>query len=73
MFQSNEFRICDVHRLLDYDCENRVCFYCGMCDAWICMEDSNRWDRRIRAALKRKLEPGYGGLPNYEEIIKEQQ
>lgn len=67
-----QFRICDVHRLLDYDCEPRNCGYCGMCDAWICQEDLNRWDRRLRAAFKRKLEPEYRGLPDYVEIQNQQ-
>lgn len=69
MIQSKQFKICDVHRLLDYDCESRYCSYCVMCDAWICDEDLDRWDRRIKAALKRKLEFGYKGLSNYEEVI----
>jgi len=71
MLQISQIRICDVHRLLDYDCESRLCFYCGMCDAWICEEDSNRWDRRLRAAIKRKLEPGFSGDLTYNEKLNE--
>ena len=40
-----------------------------MCDAWICEADENKWGRRLKAALKRKLEPGYKGLPDYEKKI----
>jgi hypothetical protein len=65
MIQTEQQHICDVHRILDYDCELRTCFYCSLCDAWICQQDSNRWNRRLHAALKRKLEPGYRGDPNY--------
>lgn len=70
MIYTQQFRVCDVHRLLDYDCTPRECKYCGLCDAWICSEDANNWSRRIQAAIKRKLEPGYTGLPNYQEIIE---
>jgi len=68
MILTQRMTICDVHRLVDYDTTARLCGYCGLCDAWICQEDQSRWDRRLRAAVKRKLEPGYRGLPNYEEI-----
>jgi len=68
MIQTQQFRTCDVCRLLDYDCERKLCFYCSLCDAWICVADNNRWDRRLRAAIKRKLEPGYSGLQNYEDV-----
>ena len=39
-----------------------------MCDAFICMEDQGKWTRRLLAAAKRKLEFGYKGLDNYEEV-----
>lgn len=68
MISTQQFRACDVCRLLDFDTSAKLCGYCGMCDAWICQEDMNRWSRRIKAALKRKLEPGYRGTPNYEEL-----
>lgn len=41
-----------------------------MCDAWICQDDLNRWDRRIKAAIKRKLEPGYKGLEDYVSVVQ---
>lgn len=63
--------ICDVCRLLDYNTERKLCIYCGMCDAFICQEDQNRWDRRIKAAIKRKLEPGFKGDPSYTNKINE--
>lgn len=63
--------ICDVHRLLDYDTTNRLCVYCGLCDAWICTECQSQWGRRIKAAIKRKLEPGFRGDPTYTDKINE--
>jgi hypothetical protein len=71
MISSSQNTICDVCRLLDYDCTKKLCGYCGLCDAFICSECSNRWDRRIRAAVKRKLEPGFKGDPKYTEKINE--
>jgi hypothetical protein len=70
MITTQRFGICDVHRLLDFDTTSRLCGYCSMCDAWICEDDLGRWDRRLRAAIKRKLEPDYKGLPDYEEKYK---
>lgn len=70
MIATQQFRMCDVCRLLDFNTAHKLCAYCGLCDAWICTEDKDNWPRRIKAALKRKLEPGYKGLPNYEEIVK---
>lgn len=54
-----------------YDTTPRFSTYCGFCDAWICSEDLNRWDRRLHAAIKRKLERGYKGVSNYEEIVNQ--
>lgn len=68
MIETTQIKMCDVCRLLDYDTTQKQCFYCGMCDAWICEADQNRWDRRIKSAVKRKLEPGYKGVSNYEEL-----
>ena len=65
-----QFIVCDVCRLLDYDTTVKDCVYCGLCDAWICHDDINKWGRRIQAALKRKLEPGYSGLDNYTELLQ---
>jgi len=65
---TQQFRICDVCRLLDFDVAHKLCSYCSMCDAWICSDDLPKWARRIKAALKRKLEAGYQGSPNYEEV-----
>lgn len=67
-----QLRICDVCRILDYNTEKKLCGYCGMCDAWICLDDQSKWTRRLLAAAKRKLEPGYRGLPNYEDVAKGQ-
>jgi hypothetical protein len=69
--QARQFHICDVHRLLDYDCEQRFCFYCPLCDAWICQEDENKWGRRLLAAIKRKIEPSFRGDPTYSERLSD--
>jgi hypothetical protein len=61
-------RACDVCRLLDYDTSPKMCSYCPLCDAWICQGDGDKWGRRIKAALKRKREPGYQGHPDYEQV-----
>lgn len=65
---TQKFGMCDVCRLIDFDTTEKLCNYCGMCDAWICLLDTDKWGRRIKAAIKRKLEPNYKGLQNYEEI-----
>ena len=70
MIATLQERICDVCRILSYDTTPKLCGYCGLCDAWICPEDMNNWTRRLKAAVKRKFEPGYKGLPDYENQIK---
>lgn len=65
-----ESHTCDVCRLVDGDMTPKNCSYCGLCDSWICPEDQNRWDRRARAFLRRRLEPAYKGLPDYEKHIE---
>jgi hypothetical protein len=60
-----------VHRIIDFDVASRECFYCGMCDAWVCAECASQWGRRIKAAVKRKLEPGFRGDPTYSERLNE--
>lgn len=57
---------------MDGDSSAKFCAYCGLCDAWICEQDANRWDRRLFAAAKRKLESDYRGLQNYEELAKQE-
>jgi len=71
MLTTSQITICDVHRLLDSDVEKRLCSYCGMCASWICQEDQNNWPRRIKAAIKHRLEPGYQGSSTYVEDIQE--
>ena len=66
MIQTQQQCVCTVCRILDHDCALKLCSYCPLCDAWICAADNNRWDRRLRAAVKRKLEPGFRGDPNYK-------
>ena len=70
MIQSSQIHICDVCRLLDFDVSKKLCSYCGLCDAFICEKDSSNWGRRLLAAAKRKLEGGYRGVNNYEEMLK---
>jgi hypothetical protein len=66
MIRVQELQICDVCRLLDGDEKPKVCFYCSMCDANICQQDSWRWDRRARAFLRKRQQPGFKGDPNYK-------
>jgi hypothetical protein len=66
--QFPQMRVCDVHRILDFDVTPRLCVYCGMCDANICTDCQPKWGRRLRAAAKRMLEPGYRGVSNYQEL-----
>lgn len=63
--------ICDVCRLLDNDLEPKEGFYCNLCDSWICVKDQDKWIRRAKAAIKRKLEPTYSGDPNYKTGTEE--
>jgi hypothetical protein len=70
MIQTNtEVRMCDVCRLLDFDTTSKQCSYCGLCDAWICQSCNPQWGRRLKAAVKRKLEPGFRGDPNYADKL----
>jgi hypothetical protein len=57
--------VCDVCRLLDGDLSLKNCGFCSLCDSWICEADRTDWLRRARAAVARKLEPNYKGLPEY--------
>lgn len=66
---SYQTHICDVCRLVDFDTTPKLCFHCGLCDAWICQADASKWGRRIEAALRRKLEPGFVGDPQYTDKI----
>lgn len=45
--------VCDVCMLIDKDLTAKECTYCERCDAHICREDINRWDRRAAAMTKR--------------------
>lgn len=67
-------RACDVCRLVDFDASPKLCAYCGLCDAWLCV-GCNGWSpsqlaRRAVAASKRLLEPGSHGNPQYVEELK---
>lgn len=68
--QTLPMRVCDVCRLVDGDLILKPCAYCGLCDSWICQEDQNRWGRRAKAALKRKLEQGYKGLADVAKLFE---
>lgn len=65
-----EPHVCDVCRLLDSDISIKLCGYCGMCDAYICRADLNRWGRRIQAWYRRRAEPNYRGVPDYDQHVK---
>lgn len=58
--------VCDVCRLVDGDLSLKYCYYCSLCDSWICERDNNNWWRRGKAFLIRKLEPGFKGDPSYK-------
>jgi hypothetical protein len=73
MIGTSQIIVCDVCRILDYDTSLKACKHCGLCDAWICDADLSRWDRRFKAAIKRKLEPGYKGVQEYEQVAKGRQ
>lgn len=62
---TQQHRMCDVCRLVDFDTTHKVCVYCSLCDAWICQSDFSDLKRRAIAAAKRILEPGYVGDPNF--------
>jgi len=48
--------ICDVCRLVDGPTRTRpqTCFYCGRCNAWMCLRCSRSWFRRTLAAFLRR-------------------
>ena len=66
--------VCDVCRLNDLDTSVKPCGFCKLCSAWICKEDMNKWGRRIKAWYKRRQEPDYAGIPDYDvhAVSKEQ-
>ena len=57
--------VCDVCRLIDNDETPKACAYCSLCDSYICQRDQSDWWRRGKAFLKRRLEKGFRGDPNY--------
>lgn len=72
MIVTLQYKICDVCRLIDYDTTSKPCFFCPLCSAWICENDKSNWSRRLKAAIKRRLEPGYNGQKDYPEMIQKQ-
>jgi len=59
--QMKQLQTCDVCRLLDKDTLPKLCTYCFTCDSWLCDRDRVNLLRRARAAVRRRLEPGYRG------------
>lgn len=59
--------ICDVCRLNDGDLSVKPCGFCKLCSAWICKDDTYKWSRRIKAWYKRRQEPDYAGIPDYDQ------
>jgi hypothetical protein len=55
--------VCEVHRILDNDLTPRDCIFCSLCNAWICMKDRHRVDRRMRAGLDKQLDRLSMGRP----------
>jgi hypothetical protein len=47
------WHVCDVCRILDGDLRIKPCTFCGLCGAWICIEDIDNWWRRLAAGLMR--------------------
>lgn len=47
-----QLKICEVCRLLDKDNSEKLCGWCQMCDAWICIADQTDFIRRGRAFFK---------------------
>jgi hypothetical protein len=47
--------VCDVCRLLDGDYRQKMCQWCGMCQAWVCAADIRNAARRARAMMKRTM------------------
>lgn len=70
MITTQQTRMCDVCRLVDFDVSNKLCGYCPLCDAWICSGCKNNWPKRFKAMLKRRLEPGYSGEKDYVEKME---
>jgi len=58
--------------LLDFDASSKLCGYCSMCDAWICIDDQPKWSRRLKAASKRILESNFHGQSDYVEKMEQQ-
>lgn len=48
--------VCDVCSRVDGDFREKLCGYCGLCDAWICIEDVSAWGRRAQAWMIRERE-----------------
>lgn len=46
---------CDVCFLVDGDQRQKVCYYCGRCDAWICENCQPNFMRRGHAMVKRRV------------------
>lgn len=45
------WKVCDVCRILDGDYRLKQCAFCGLCNAWICVDDIDNWWRRVAAGL----------------------
>jgi hypothetical protein len=47
---------CTVCWYNDGDPRQKMCFYCPVCDAWICERDADAWGRRALASARRIAE-----------------
>jgi len=70
LISTPQLHACDVHRILDFDTTERLSTYCPLCSAWVCTECAPNWPRRLKAALKRRLEPGANVQEGYIETLE---
>jgi len=48
-----QMRVCQVCRLIDKDESEKLCKWCGVCNAWICEKDETQYVRRSIAFFNR--------------------
>ena len=51
-----QMQTCTVCWYNDGDPRPKMCFYCPVCDAWICERDADAWGRRALASARRIAE-----------------
>jgi hypothetical protein len=55
---ANEWQLqtCTVCFYVDRDMRPKMCFYCAVCDAWMCEHCQYNWGRRALASARRIAE-----------------